>query len=275
MFWYQTGVSVQEHQVMSTASCCRTTTHRFSQWLHAFSRLLKMACLGAISVALAQSAQAQLTVDKLWMDFENNSAGREDVLLRNESDRRYYISVEPAEIVDAGLESEQRIEYQNPQDLGLLISPNRLVLEPGQFRALRIVSINDELTQDRIYRIRVTPKIGAIESGTATGDDRDANLVVLMAYDLLVVVRPDGAATRIVSERGREHITLRNDGNTNTLLIDGQVCPAGPVEAPCTRLPDTRLYAGSSVTFALPEPDARLNFVSRERTNAAPKQLEF
>lgn len=254
------------------------------RWLTAcqaglLARLSRKYCKAALAslalVTVSLTAHAQLTVDKLWMDFESNSAGREDVLLRNESDRRYYISVEPAEIVNAGRDDEIRTEYQNPQDLGLLISPNRLVLEPGQFRALRIVSINDKLSADRVYRIRVTPKIGAIEVDNAEGDDRDANLVVLMAYDLLVVVRPDGAHTQIVSERTPEHITLRNIGNSNTLLIDGEACPEEETAGDCVALPDTRLYAGSSVRFDLPAPGARVRFVSRERTNTPPKQISF
>ncbi|MEH6743093.1 hypothetical protein [Hyphomonas sp.] len=235
----------------------------------------KRALAGLALAAAPLTAHAQLTVDKLWMDFENNSAGREDVLLRNDSDRRYYISVEPAEIVNAGRDDEMRKEYQNPQDLGLLISPNRLVLEPGQFRALRIVSINDQLSVDRVYRIRVTPKIGAIEVDNAEGDDRDANLVVLMAYDLLVIVRPDGATTQIVPERTQEQITLRNIGNTNILLIDGEACPEGELPRDCVTLPDTRLYAGAAITFDLPEPGARVRFVSRERTHTPPKQISF
>lgn len=236
---------------------------------------MRAAFLGLALMAVAQSGHAQLTVDKLWMDFEANSAGREDVLLRNESDRRYYISVEPAEIVNPGRENEERVEYQNPQDLGLLISPNRLVLEPGQFRALRIVSINEPLSKDRVYRIRVTPKIGAIEVDNAEGDERDANLVILMAYDLLVVVRPEDAETNIESERVDQTIVLRNTGNTNTLLIDGKACPKDGDERECVSLPDTRLHAGASVAFDLPQPDAQVRFVSRERTNTQPKQLEF
>ncbi|WP_084397919.1 hypothetical protein [Henriciella aquimarina] len=229
--------------------------------------------IAASGAALA--ASAQLTVDKLWVDFDANSSGREDVLLKNESDRRYYIAVEPSEIVDPGLPSERRVEYEDPEELGLLISPNRLILDPGDVRALRIVSINGEVDEDRVYRVRVTPKIGAIKASGAEGEERGVNLVVLMAYDLLAIVRPQGARSEIESERTEDELILRNVGRSNALLVDGKACIGESENETCTPLPDTRLYAGAEVRFALPDPQAEVRIRARDRSYSDSRRLTF
>ena len=252
----------------SLASAMSNCVVRFSTFIRAIALCLAVA-------VVSQQASAQLTVDKLWIDFDSNSSGREDVLLRNESDRRYYISVEPAEIMNPGMPDEARIEHQNPEDLGLLISPNRLILEPGEFRALRIVSINDEPVRDRVYRIRVTPKIGTISAEEGAEEDRNANLVVLMAYDLLVIVRPPQGKADVHAQRTGEKIVLSNTGNTNTLLIDGTACPPEGQDWDCVTLPDTRLYAGAKAEFDLPQPDAVVRFISRDRTYVAPNEVVY
>tara|TARA_R110001606_G_scaffold64868_1_gene150468 strand:+ start:1551 stop:2330 length:780 start_codon:yes stop_codon:yes gene_type:complete len=246
-----------------------------SKWIQRFAKILRMGMVSFGIALYATAAHAQLTVDKLWIDFNTSSSTREDVLLRNESDRRYYISIEPSEIIDPGLPSEARREYDNPEDLGLLISPNRLILEPGEFRALRLVSINEDMSRDRVYRIRITPKVGAITGVEAEGDNRNANLVILMAYDLLAIVRPQQGKADIDVERTDEALTLRNSGATNTLLVDGAACFTENDEDHCTPLPDTRLYSGAEVRFPLPRPDAQVRVTARDGTNTVPRKIEF
>ena len=224
-----------------------------SKWIQRFAKILRMGMVSFGIALYATAAHAQLTVDKLWIDFNTSSSTREDVLLRNESDRRYYISIEPSEIIDPGLPSEARREYDNPEDLGLLISPNRLILEPGEFRALRLVSINEDMSRDRVYRIRITPKVGAITGVEAEGDNRNANLVILMAYDLLAIVRP---------QQGKAD-------------IDVAACFTENDEDHCTPLPDTRLYSGAEVRFPLPRPDAQVRVTARDGTNTVPRKIEF
>lgn len=226
-----------------------------------------VAAFAVIALFMATPAQAQLVVDKLWVDLDSTTSARGDVVLRNESADRYYITVAPVEMVRPGHEDEARVERTNPEELGLLVSPSRIILEPGATRAIRIVSINPTLDAERIYRIRVTPEVGEIEGAAVEGDERGINLKVLTAYDLLVVVRPREAQARVVAERSVEELVLRNLGNTNTLLLDGQVCvPIGSSEA-CQPLLDRRLYAGSEWRIPLPANNAVVKF--RERTSAS------
>ncbi|MFN4025282.1 MAG: hypothetical protein ACK4MQ_10630 [Hyphomonas sp.] len=231
---------------------------------------------GAALLIWAQGASAQLIADKLWVDLDSSSANtRQDVILSNESERRYYISVEASEILSPGTPQEVRVQIENPEELGLLVSPNRMVLEPGASRALRIVSINEVLENERIYRVRVTPQVGAIEANPAEGEERGINIVMLTAYDLLITVRPANGQPVIQVERTQDELRLTNIGNTNTLLMDGQACSGAGATMSCIPLEDSRLYAGATASFALPSPEARVQFKARDRNGGRDRELTF
>lgn len=241
------------------------------KWLVALGGLLLTSSLTAV----AGPASAQLVVDKLWIDLDTTSTGRADVVLKNESADRYYISVAPVEMLHPGTTEEQRIARSNPEELGLLVSPSRLVLDPGATRAIRIVSINPELAAERVYRIRVTPEVGQVQAGEASGDERGISLKVLTAYDLLVVARPAQPESRLEAVRGDEELVLTNEGNTNTLLLDGKTCVAAPEGERCAPLEDRRLYAGAQWRIALDSPDAQVRFRERTSANGEDRLIEF
>ncbi len=237
---------------------------------------IRAALAAAFVSVIAPAAQAQLIADKLWIDVQAGSnGGRHDVVLSNESPRRYFITVEAAEILMPGTAEEARVKIENPEELGLLVSPNRMILEPGASRSLRIVSINEALEQDRIYRVRVTPTVGEIEANPAEGEERGINLVMLTAYDLLVTVRPGNPRAEIVAEKDPSALRLKNTGNSNTLLIDGTACHRSGGEEVCQRLEDRRLYAGSVISIPLPSPDATVRFRARDRVGARERDLTF
>ncbi len=234
------------------------------------------AMLAVLLVTLsATPSAAQLVVDKLWIDLDSSASGREDVVMKNESEIRYYISVVPSEIVRPGLENQERVELSNPEDLGLLVSPGRLVLEPGATRSLRLVSINPELDTDRVYRIRVTPQVGDIAAQPVQGEERGVNIVMLTAYDLLVVVRPRDPKVEIVARREGNELVLRNTGNSNTLLVDGKTCALGQDDESCQSVSDVRLYAGAELRVPLQTPDAKFKVRARDTTATSDRSLEF
>jgi len=48
------------------------------------------------------------------------------------------VSVAPTEIVNPGRPDERRVAHPDPRQLGLLVSPNRLVLGPGEREIVRL-----------------------------------------------------------------------------------------------------------------------------------------
>lgn len=241
-----------------------------------------------IAACASTPAHAQLAIDRLWIDFEPGAANRADVVIRNESKDRYYITVNPVEIVEPGTDGESRVQTADPEKLGLLVSPNRLIVEPGGMRSIRVVSLNEALTSDRVYRVKVTPQVGQIDAPDVQGDAKGVSVKLLTAYDLLVTARPPKPKAEIVNSRARDTLTLRNAGNTNVLLFEGRACPAGikpqvaepekAAAAPtngCADLGARRLYPGNSWSTDVPAGTARLFFKQRTSATGDPKDIEF
>jgi P pilus assembly chaperone PapD len=242
-------------------------------------RILYFLALLLAGSAFATPSAAQLVVDRMWVDMRPDSAGREDLVLRNESADRYYVSLVASEILGAGTEAEQRVEIADPEALGLLISPTRLILEPGASRAVRIVNIGEVGAADRVYRLRITPQVTDVDAGTDVSEgETGVSIRVLMAYDILVVSRPAEARPQIVSLSEPGAVLLRNEGNTNTLLLNGEVCPRDARsgdQGACRTLDDHRLYVGETWKIETDISDPVLRFKSRTMVRDEDSIVEF
>jgi P pilus assembly chaperone PapD len=219
-----------------------------------------ITCL-ALALIAGLDASAQLAIDKLWIDFENPSDTRGDLLLVNESQDRYYIDVTSFEIVNPGTEEEERVTYADPEELGLLVTPNRMILDPGQSRSLRVIRIPGDMSSDRVYRVRIEPKLGDI---SAEGFESERTMVIklLTAYEVLVTSRPRNAAADIAPVREDGAIKLTNSGNTNALIYDVYLCEAGiePDEegTNCNKVSTRRLHPGNEWTIPTETAEQRL-----------------
>ena len=179
-------------------------------------------------------AQAQIALNKIILDFSGNDT-RQDVEVVNNGEETAFVVVEPARIESPGTSAEQRITSRDPDELGLLVTPNRLVLEPGERKLVRLAVIDPATSVDRIYRVTVKPVLGEV-SATETA------LKLLVGYDLLVMVRPTNAVPDVSFERSGRSVVVTNNGNTNALLSEGRQCGNGGEN--CVELPSKRLYAG-------------------------------
>ena len=136
-----------------------------------------------MAMATAAPASAEIAVSQLIVELKPGASRAADIEIYNDSEERSFVSVEPREIVDAGLDNEKSRLSPDPEKLGLLVSPTRMVIEPRQRKRLRIAAIGPVLPRERVYRVTVKPVTGDV-SGTETG------LKLLIGYDLLVLVRP-------------------------------------------------------------------------------------
>lgn len=196
----------------------------------------------AVTFLTAFPSYGDMRLDKIIVDFNDGKTRRTDIEVTNGGKTPIYVSVKPAEIVRPGRKDQKRREHRDPKKMGMLVSPTRLVLEPGQSKTVRLSLLERPRDRDRIYRVKVAPAAGrtvAMKTG----------LRVLVGYDVLVIARPDNAKPAITGERNGRRLTLRNTGNTNALLVSGKQCnKAGK----CVDLPTARLYAGITWTVDLP-----------------------
>ena len=209
-------------------------------------RLTTFACtLLALGAAAGWSSigRAEMVLSQVIVDLLPGQPMRDDIEVHNSGEERMFVAADPFEIRAPGTPAEERVAAPDPEESGLLVSPRRLVLEPGERRTIRIAAIGGRAATDRVYRVAIKPVAGAVSA------DRSA-LKVFIGYDALVLVRPERMAGDVAAERRGRTLVLRNPGNTAQELFDGRQCDAAG--ANCQPLPAKRLYPGAEWEQTLP-----------------------
>jgi P pilus assembly chaperone PapD len=204
--------------------------------------MLRSSLLGAALLLAPQVASAEIVLSQLVVDIAPGKAARGDIEVWNNDKERAYVVVEPSEVLQPGTPAERRVAERNPEKLGLLVTPARMILEPGQRKLLRISPIGGFPQRERVYRVTVKPTVGSVETNV-TG------LKLLIGYDVLVLLRPGGAPGHLTGRRDGNQLVIRNDGGTSVELSAGKACKG---KTDCRELPAKRLYAGAEWRVDVP-----------------------
>jgi P pilus assembly chaperone PapD len=198
---------------------------------------LSAACLCALTLAFgAAPASAGIVLSRAVVDILPGDASAQDIDIWNDDKEVAYVTVEPSEIVAPGLAGETRTPITDPGVGGLLVTPQRLILQPGEHKLIRIAAIIPRGARDRIYRVAVKPVAGPVSAPVTA-------LKLLVGYDVLVIFRPAQPVVKLTGERNGKLLTLRNEGNSNVEIYDGKQCSAARASE-CAALPAKRLYPG-------------------------------
>ena len=185
----------------------------------------------------AARAGADIFLSDLVVDLQAGKQARDHIEVWNNGADKAYVAIEPREILKPGTASEGVRTDPDPEKLGLLVTPARMILEPGERKIIRLVSLAPPSNQERVYRVTVKPVATDVQS-TSSG------LKILVGYDVLVLVRPATAASSVSASRSGRTLTFTNGGNVSVELVDGRQCDSSRTH--CTDLPGKRLYAGAT-----------------------------
>jgi P pilus assembly chaperone PapD len=202
--------------------------------------LALLACAAATGFSAA--AEANVVLSQLIVELKPGQPPVSDIDIWNDSPERAYVAAEPREILNPGTAAQNSRKGTDPEKLGLLVAPARMILEPGQHKLLRIASIAPAASSERVYRVTVKPEVGRLASDKS-------GLKILVGYDVLVLVRPAQPRPLLVAKRTANGVTFVNNGNVSVELADGQQCDSAGRS--CSALPGKRLYAGAQWTQAL------------------------
>ncbi|MEO5774855.1 MAG: fimbria/pilus periplasmic chaperone [Sphingomicrobium sp.] len=196
---------------------------------------LSLLTIAALSFVPAD-AQAGITLSQMIVELQPGKSIRQDVELWNNDPDRTYVVIEAREVVNAGRPDEASRVDPDPEKLGLLVSPGRLILEPGQHKLIRIASIAPPGDRERVYRVMVKPVAGELVTNKS-------GLKIMVGYDALVIVRPPHPRADLIASRTGNRLTFHNSGNSSVELVQGRQCTPGGTN--CSELPGKRLYAGA------------------------------
>lgn len=197
----------------------------------------------AAALAMASPAKAEMVLSQVIVDLLPGKPPREDIEVWNASDERMFVAADPFEVREPGLPGEQRVPAVDPETSGILVSPQRLVLEPGERRLVRVAALGERGDSERVYRVSIRPVAGPISA-------EESALKVLVGYDALVLVRPERITGDIQADRDGRKLTLTNTGNAAQELYQGSQCDAAG--ANCRDLPPKRLYPNVTWELELP-----------------------
>ncbi|MDO6414996.1 hypothetical protein Q4F19_11445 [Sphingomonas sp. BIUV-7] len=207
-------------------------------------KMLKALAAAAMLLIAAAPARAGLTLSQAVIDIQPTHQMAQDIEVWNDSKEVSYVVAQPAEIVAPGQPDEKRVAVEDPAVGGLLVTPQRLILQPQERKLIRIAAVGAREAKDRIWRVIVKPVAGPVSAPVTA-------IKVLIGYDVLVILRPETLQSGLKGQRQGNALTLTNGGNTNVEVYEGKVCsPAAPTD--CQPLPSRRLYAGEQWQQALP-----------------------
>jgi len=199
----------------------------------------------------APAAQAQLKLSDIFVDLHPKRMSAQ-IFAANTGDERLYLKVTVVEVLNPSLETEEVRDVADPRELGLLVSPQRLVVEPGEEKRIRMVAL-EKVNEDRFFKVTVAPVVGDIESEEMMG------VKVLIAYAAWVFVRPEGGTPEISGTRNGRKLVVKNTGTTHAELTGGKQC-TGAGRDTCDAIERFRVLAGREKTITLPRASEPVRF---------------
>jgi P pilus assembly chaperone PapD len=183
----------------------------------------------------AQAAGGML-LNRSIVTFKPGQPPREDVSVINQDEENLYVNVDILEVQNPGTDQEERIKVNDPGQLKLVVTPNRLIVPPLGRKVIRLVNLAPA-DEERIYRVNVTPVLPPLENPGSTV------VRIVVAYQLLVIVQPRQPLEDLQVTRDGTQLVFENRGNTNFLISEGTQCDSAGEN--CVELPTRRIYAGN------------------------------
>lgn len=191
-------------------------------------------------------AFAKLSLNNVIVDIPGTGERFRDIEATNTGEDTLYLDVTVREVLQPGEASEQRRPVNLAEDRSLIVTPNKTVLPPGARRLIRFMAMGAAPGRERVYRVSVTPVIAGVEA-------KQTALKILVAYDVLVLVRPAAlSASGLKVQRSGALLKVENTGSNSIFLQDIRQCAPGAEQSPCPSLTSKRLYPGNSWSYALP-----------------------
>lgn len=210
--------------------------------------LLSLLCLGS---SLAQ-AEGELMVMPSTLKVYNNH--EHSVNVKNLGDAPLYLSISLQKVMNPGISPEIKQPLSALTHPGMLASPDKLTLGPGQSRAISLKSLV-EPEAETLYRLYIVP-VRSMQVEQAPEDKITAPMSVSIGYGVLLRHMPPPAK----QQTGWTHrctgdgITLENTGNISLQVSELELAGSKQPKVKVALFPGTpQHFAGKDFVFVVGE----------------------
>lgn len=210
-------------------------------------------CLLGLVGWLPVGANAVIKVSTLHVDFMPGEQQFQDVFIQNVGTDVEYVDVSLFKRTDPVKNPEQVLSSsgQNPETFGMVVTPNKLAISPGQTKRIRLLNLTRGNKTDAVYGVRVLPVPAPIQATKDNADQHAAGQVeIISAFVVGVYVLPAHPHVDLSLTRTGNQLVIENKGNTNALLDGGQQCTSDSKPV-CTKVEPVRIYGDSKVQITL------------------------
>lgn len=151
------------------------------------------------------------------------NAHEQKVTVKNMGDAPLYLNVSVQKVTNPGMTPENKVALGDLEHPGVLASPDKLTLGPGQTRAIVLKSLS-EPEQEALYRLYIVP-VRSLKVDDAPQEKITAPMSVAIGYGVLVRhMPPPGKQQSGWTHRcERGGVTLENTGNIRQIFNDVKV----------------------------------------------------
>ncbi|MDF9755639.1 hypothetical protein ACVWY1_003377 [Pseudomonas sp. TE6288] len=148
-------------------------------------RIYVMALLLAGMMALvAPSVQAEGELMVMPASLKLDNTRDRTVSVKNLGDAPLYLSVSVQQVANPGMEPEVKVPLSQVEHPGLLASPDKITLGPGQSRTISLKSLHKP-EAEHLYRLYIVP-VRAMQVHQAPEGTIEAPMSVAVGYGVLV-----------------------------------------------------------------------------------------
>jgi hypothetical protein len=202
-----------------------------------------------ISMGTALPAYADISLDKVIIEFNPAERPIHNINVTNQSDKATKVSVEMIEVTNAGQAGET--EKQTDK---LVVAPKAFELQGGETKAVRLVLRQYPDDLEEIYRVRFKPSEVSFVKKETSGATT-VNVGIIMAMGALIMVPPKNPKPDLQPVRDGKIVHFFNKGNVTAQLQREDFCTDD--KKTCVVLPTKRIYP--NMVWDMPVPDALVN----------------
>ncbi|WGY72878.1 pilus assembly protein [Burkholderia cepacia] len=177
-----------------------------------------MLCGALLGASQAVNAEGELMVLPATTKVFNTH--EQKVTVKNRGDEPLYLNISVQKVTNPGQTPEKKVALGELEHPGVLASPDKLTLGPGQTRSIVLKSLM-EPGKEELYRLYVVP-VRSLKVDSAPQDKITAPMSVAIGYGVLVRHMPAPGRQRAGWTYRCEDggLTLENTGNIRQVLTD-------------------------------------------------------